>query len=153
MNIHFIKTPQKREIVEKLKEIYGIEELPYLLIESGKEKIRAFSGSLSKEEISEIMEIANVEVIGLYLLRNEAENDFRLSFDAPLILKSQITRNIVDINEEQFNLWIRGENIDFLEQIPTGNVVLRYQNHLVGCGKSNGLKVFNYVPKDRRLRK
>ena len=153
MNISFIKSPQKKEIVEKLNSIYGIKELPYLLIESGKEKIRAFSGSLSKEEITKITEIARVEIVGWYFMRQEGENDLRLSFDVPLILKSQISKSIVEINEEQFHSWIRGNDIDFKSEISKGNVILSYNGDLVGCGKSNGLKVFNYVPKDRRLRK
>lgn len=151
MNISFIKSSQKKEIVEKLKEIYGISELPYLLIESGKEKIRAFSGSLSKEEITEISKMAKIEVIGGYLMRQEGPDDLRLSFDAPLILKDQITKAIVEINEDQFNTWIRGNDLDLSAE--KGNVILRYNGDFVGCGKSNGLKVFNYVPKDRRLRK
>jgi NOL1/NOP2/fmu family ribosome biogenesis protein len=151
MNIHFIKSNQKRDIVEKLKSQFGIAILPYLLIESGKEKVRAFSGHLSKEEISKITQIANVEIVGFYLLRQESPDDVRLSFDAPIILKDQITNNIVEINKEQFDLWIRGDNIDV--PAPRGNVIIRYNGDFIGCGKSNGLKVFNYVPKDRRLRK
>ena len=153
MNINFIKSTQKKEIVEKLNSIYGISDLPYLLIESGKEKIRAFSGHLSKEEITKITEIARVEIVGWYILRQEGENDLRLSFDAPLILKSQISKGIVEITDEQFHLWIRGNDIEFTSEITKGNVILKYQDNLVGSGKSNGLKVFNYVPKDRRLRK
>lgn len=151
MNIHFIKSNQKRDIIEKLKTQFGISELPYLLIESGKEKVRAFSGHLSKEEISKITQIANVEIVGFYLLRQESQDDIRLSFDAPIILKDQITNNIIEINKEQFDSWIRGENIEI--STPRGNVIIKYQDDFLGCGKSNGLKVFNYVPKDRRLRK
>jgi hypothetical protein len=153
MRINFIKTPQKRDIIKKLNETFGISDLPYLLIESGKEKIRAFSGSLSKDEISKIAEIAHVEVVGWYILRQEGENDLRLSFDAPLILKSQISKNIVELTDEQFHAWIRGNDVEFSEEIVKGNVVLKYKDDFVGCSKSNGLKAFNYVPKDRRLRK
>lgn len=151
MNIKFIKSNQKKEIIEKLKTQFGISELPYLLIKSGKEKVRAFSGHLSKEEIFKITQIANVEIVGMYLLKQESPEDIRLSFDAPIILKDQITKNIVEINDEQFTSWIRGENID-IEGIK-GNVIIKYQDNFIGCGKSNGLKIFNYVPRDRRLRK
>jgi NOL1/NOP2/fmu family ribosome biogenesis protein len=150
MNISFIKSNQKKEITEKLKEIYGISNLPYLLIESGKEKIRAFSGSLSKEEILEISEIAKIEVVGGYLMRQEGVDDLRLSFDAPLILQEQITKAIVEIDKDQFELWIRGNDIEIKAE--KGNVILKYNGDFVGCGKSNGLKIFNYVPKDRRLK-
>ncbi len=149
MNIHFIKSTEKRRIVENLNEQFGIEELPYLLIESGKEKIRAFSGSLSKDEIAKISEIANLETIGLYILKKES--DFRLSLDACLMLSNQITKNIIEIDEKQFNEWIRG--LDLQLEKPQGTYVIKFGEDFIGCGRSNGKTIFNYVPKDRRLKK
>jgi len=151
MNVHFIKSPEKRKIVEQLKNQFGISDLPYLLFETGKEKIRGFSGSLSKEEIFELAKIAHVEIIGIYLINKERSNDLRFSFDATQILQSQITSSIVEINADQFKLWIKGHDLDIKTE--KGTVVIKYQSDFLGCGKSNGEKIFNYVPKDRRLRK
>lgn len=151
MIIRFIRSNEKKQIMEMLNKEFGIQELPFLLIESGKEKIRAFSGNLSKEEIQQIGEIANIELIGTYLIRREKENDIRLSFDAPMILKDQISKNIVEINDEQFQKWIHG--LDLEMPCPNGSTIIKYKGDLIGCGKSNGTKIFNYVPKDRRLRK
>ena len=53
MELNFIFKNDKKRILEKL-EYYGIKELPFLLIESGREKIRGYSGSLSIKEIHEI---------------------------------------------------------------------------------------------------
>ena len=150
MNIHFIKSNEKRDIVEKLNEQFGIEELPYLLVESGKEKIRAFTGSLSKEEISKIGQIAHIEVFGLYLLKKENE-EYRLSLDATLVLSKQINKNIIEIDEEQFQKWIRGQDLEI--KLPRGTYIIKYKEDFLGCGKSNEEKIFNYVPKDRRLKK
>lgn len=149
MNIHYIKTPQKRRIIEKLNQQFGIEELPFLLIESGKEKIRAFSGHLSKEEISKISDIVNIEVLGLYLLKEENE-EFRLSLDASLLLSNQLTKNIIEIDDEQYQLWIRGHNLSIKK--PRDVYVIKYNEDFIGCGKSNEEIIFNYVPKDRRLK-
>lgn len=149
MNIHYIKTPEKRRIIEKLNEQFGIETLSFLLIESGKEKIRAFSGHLSKDEISKISDIANIEVLGLYLLKEE-NSEFRLSLDASLLLSKQLTKNIIEINEEEYQLWIRGHNLPI--QKPRGVYVIKYMENFIGCGKSNEEIIFNYVPKDRRLK-
>lgn len=150
MNIRFIKTPEKRKIIEKLNEQYGIEDLPYLLIESGKEKIRAYTGHLSKDEISKITEIAKVELIGMYLIREE-NDQYRLSMDATLVLSDQINKNMIELDENQFQLWIRGYDLDIKK--PKGIYVIRYKNDFIGCGKSNEERVFNFVPKDRRLKK
>ena len=149
MNIHFIKSSGKKEIVAKLEEQFGITNLPYLLIESGKEKIRAFSGSLSKDEIAKLTEIVNIESIGLYVIKQE--HDLRLSFDATQILKEQITKNIIDISKEQYEQWINGQDLQIQAQKET--LIIQYKDDLLGCGKSTGDKITNHVPKERRLKK
>lgn len=151
MNIRFIKSSEKKQIVEQLNKQFGISELPYLLIETGKEKIRGFSGNISKEEIMDLGKIANIEIIGLYIINKERENDLRLTLDAAHLLKDQISLGIVEINKEQFEKWIRGHDLDIETQ--KGTAIIKYSEDFIGCGKSNGLKIFNYVPKDRRLRK
>ena len=148
MNLHFIKSNQKRKIVEQLKEQFGITELPYLLIESGKEKLRAFTGHLSKEEINEFNSALNLESIGLYLIRKEY--DLRLSFDAAHLLKEQISKNILKIDKEQFEQWIRGQDLEI--QKPRGTYIIEFEGNFIGSGKSNEEKILNHVPKDRRLR-
>ena len=146
----FIKSSEKKDIIKELNEQFGISELPYLLIESGKEKIRAFSGSLSKEEIIEVGSMANVEGVGIYLLKKE-DTGIRPSFDALMLLKEQINKNILDIDDKQLELWIRGKDLEL--NIPAGVYAIRNNNDFFGCGKSNGKILFNYVPKERRLKK
>jgi len=151
MNVRFIKSNEKKEIISKLKEQYGIEELPYLLLETGKEKIRGYSGSLSKEELIKIGELANVEIIGLYLIKRE--HDLRLSFDAALALQNQVKHHVLEINDEQFYKWIRGYDLQLSQPLAQGTYVIKYKSDFIGCGKSNGKIIFNYVPKDRRIKK
>ena len=155
MNIRFVKSSEKKQILQDLNEQFGIEKLNYLLIEAGKEKIRGFSGSLSKEEIQELGRIVNIEVIGLYLIKKErsksGKQELRLSFDSPTLFKTQIAKNIVDIDDNQLSLWIRGNDLDL--ESPEGAVIIKHNDDFIGCGRSNGLKIFNYVPKDRRLKK
>jgi NOL1/NOP2/fmu family ribosome biogenesis protein len=146
----FIKTPEKRRIIEELNEKFGISELPYLLIESGKEKMRAFSGSLSKEEILQISQLARIEGVGIYFMKKEVDG-LRLSFDATQILSNQITKNILEIGKEQLEKWIRGHDLEI--KTNPGVYAIKYEDYFLGCGKSNGEKIFNYVPKERRIKK
>lgn len=150
MNLNFIKSPEKRRIIEQLKEQFGISKLHYLLTESGKEKIRAFSGHLSKEEIKKLSYLTNIEAIGVYLLKKE-DNFLRLSLDAIHLLSKQISRNTIEINENQLKDWLRGYDLNI--KVPSGIVIIKHNNDFIGSGKSNGQKIFNYVPKDRRLKK
>ena len=149
MNAKFLQSPEKKKILEELEHLFGIKNIPYLLIRTGNEKIRVYSGSLSKDEIIELDRLVNIEIIGEYFLKQEG--DLRLSLDATQIMKAQITKSIVDIDDIQFHSWIRGQDIDI--KTDSGVKVIRYKGNLIGCGKSNGEKIFNYVPKERRLRK
>ena len=146
--IRFIRSSEKKRIIEQLNEQFGISKLPYLLLGVGKEKTRGFSGSLSKEEIMQISKLVNIELIGLYMLKEES--DYRISFDAINLLQQQITKNIVEINDSEYERWIRGHDIE--KPCQTGSVAIKYKSDFLGCGKSNGKIIFNYVPKDRRLK-
>lgn len=147
----FIKASEKKRIIEELNERFGIEKIPYLLIETGKEKIRAFSGNLSKNEIIKLNEFANVEIIGIYLLKKEDERKLRLSFDAVSLFKEQINKNVVEINNEELELWMKGNEIN--KEASEGVVVIKHEDDYLGAGVSTGSRIFNYVPKERRVRK
>ena len=97
-----------------------------------------------------IGEIANVEGIGIYFLKKE-ETGIRPSFEALSMLKNQITKNILDIDEKQLELWIRGNDLEI--NIAPGVYAIRNNGDFFGCGKSNGTRLFNYVPKERRIKK
>ena len=130
MKSEFIKTPEKRRIIEELKEQFGIEDLPYLLIQTGKEKIRAFSGSLSKEDIVSLGKIANVEIVGLYIASSR-DSEIRLSMDGLHLLKEQISKNILEINDEQLQLWLRGSDLPI--QAEKGTLAIKYKGDFIGC--------------------
>lgn len=145
----FLNSKQKRAIQEGLEEVYGITELNYLLIEAGKKRIRAFSGNLTREEILQLSQLANIEVIGMYLI-SQKDDDLRLNFDAVSLFRNKITKNITEIDKKQLDLWIRGYDLEI--KCPRGIAILKFQDELVGIGKSNTEKVFNYVPKERKLK-
>jgi NOL1/NOP2/fmu family ribosome biogenesis protein len=149
-NYKFVRSAEKKKMISELSDRFGITDVPYLLIESGTEKVRAFSGSLSKEEILALAEMARVEGVGFYFLKKEITG-IRLSFDATQVLKDQITKNIVDIDEKQFQMWIRGYDLEI--KMPRGVYVIRHKGDFLGCGKSNEEKIFNHVPKERRIKK
>ena len=149
MRIKFFRSKEKKEILRQLNENFGIEELPYLLIETGKEKIRFFSGDLNRDEIKKLASLTTIENIGLYSLREE--NGLRITLDATHILKDQITKGIIELNDEEAKAWLKGENIQ--KQTPKGPLIIKNKTDFLGTTKSNGEKLFNYIPKERRLRK
>src|SRR3989344_5252840 len=104
MNCHFLSPTEKKKLIEQVHEQFGISDLPGLLLETGKEKIRLFTGDLTKEDFLDLAKDINIEIIGLYILRREY--DLRLSFDATHLFASQIKEKSINITEEQLADWI-----------------------------------------------
>ncbi len=141
----FIKSNEKKRIVNELED-FGIEKLPYLLIETGKEKIRGFSGSLMKEQIKELQDIARVEIIGMYLLRRE-KFGLRFSFDGSMVLNSG---NVIEISNEDMDKWMRGEDLEI--EMERGAYTVKNNEDILGTAWSNGEKLIGFIPKERRIR-
>jgi NOL1/NOP2/fmu family ribosome biogenesis protein len=157
MTLRFIFKTEKRKIMEKL-DYYGITELPYLLIGSGKDKIRGYTGDLSTDELIELNKEIGVEIIGMYLLHNYEEG-LRLSFDAITILKDKITKNILELDEKQIKEWFKGQDIaltkedkEKLKDESKGFKIVKYKEDLVGSCKLTEDRIINYMPKERRTR-
>jgi len=155
MKVELLDNAKKKKIIEKLNYEYGIEKLPYLLIRSGKDKIRIYSGNFSKEELNELGKGLNVELLGISFLRPDQET-YRISFDTINIpqIKNQITKNIIEIPDNQITEWFKGNSLENTKKIDLNSkfVVIKNNNDLLGVAKGNQDTIFNYVPKERRVR-
>ncbi len=144
-----IYSSEKKKILAKLNEQYGISKLPYLLIKFGEDKIRIYSGSLSNEELNTLASSLNIENIGLYSMKQEKDG-IRLTLDGLQLLKNQITKNITNIDDKQAENWLRGNDLDI--QTGRGFKILKNNDEFLGCGKSTGERIANFVPKERRIK-
>jgi len=146
MRLMFLNNKQRKKLQEQLEE-YGIKELPRHLIQTGKEKIRAFSGEINGKDILNIQKSAYIEGIGLHILTIK-ENTIRITLDGLHILKP--TKKIIELNEKQKNDWFKGKNIQLAAE--KGFLVLKYKEDIIGMGKSTGNIILNYLPKERRIK-
>jgi len=149
---------EKKEIIKQL-EYYGVSELPYLLVESSKGRIRGYSGNFSLKELQELQNSVRLEVIGMYMF-NTYEEGIRLSLDAIHLLKSQIKKNILEIDNKQAEEWMRGQDILINEEDKEkwkneekGFKVIKNKDDFIGCGKLLADRIVNYLPKERRAKK
>jgi len=112
MKVELLDKSKKKKILNLLEENYGISELKYLFIKSGKDKIRVFSGSLSKEEINDLAKNTNIELIGARLC-NLTGDGIRINFDIINLpeIKSQITENIQVLDDEKVIEWMKGNDL------------------------------------------
>jgi len=147
--LKFLKSREKKTLLGELNLIYGITKLPNILLETGKMKLRAFTGSLTQDEMKQLALIARIEIIGMYYLSRKDE-DARLNFDAVSLYRNQITKSIIEISQDEFEEYIRG--LDLKKEVQRGTIVIKYDKNLIGVAKSNGEKIFNYIPKERKLK-
>lgn len=145
---NILTTHEKKKIMQDLEKNFGISKLPWLLLRFGKGRIRGFSGSLSRGELLELAREVRVELVGLYILREESDA-YRISHDGLFVFKNA-GKNIVDISDEQANEWLKGHEIELRDM--EGWVLLRNKGDIIGCGKAKEGKVINFVPKERRVR-
>lgn len=150
MRINFVKSSEKRKLLSTLNSEFGITEIPFLLIEAGKEKTRGFSGNMTKEEIQEINEIARIEIIGCYLFKKE-KDEIRLGLDGTNIFSQQIDKNIFEISDSNVEKWMKGQDLEI--EAEHGLKAVRNAGDFFGCGKSTGERIVNFVPKERRIRR
>jgi NOL1/NOP2/fmu family ribosome biogenesis protein len=144
-----LTSPTKKRILSQLNKQFGIEKLPYLILQFGKEKLRLFSGHFSIEEINLLDANLRIETAGLYFAKIE-NNEIRLTLDGIQILKNQITKNILELTNEQADKWMRGNDLDIKSE--KAYKILKNKNEFLGCGKSTGEKITNFVPKERRIK-
>ena len=130
-------------------------------MKSGEERIVAFSGSLTREEIYILMENLNVEGIGLYFGK-EFGDEIRLSIDMLHFLGKQIKGNVIYLNKEQKDEWFFGKQVELNEEQKTeaeekkikGFLALKFGEDFIGTGKlmQDGRTISSFLPKERRVR-
>ena len=114
MKIQILDRAKKKKFIAGLADL-GMRKIPELLIRSGTERIRAYSGDLSTEQIMDFWRIMPIEGIGLYvgkeLMNRNGVRETRLSLDGMHVWKEQLTKRIVLLTAEQEDSWFEGKDI------------------------------------------
>lgn len=154
MKVEILDNPKKKKIISKLNNDYGISKLPYLFIKTGKDKYRIYSGGFSREELNWIAKNIHIELVGLKFCTMDNE-DIRINFDVANIpeIKNEINKNILEINQEIFDSWVKGEDILTEEEFSSKYVFIKHEKDIYGSGRTSNEKLKNFVPKDKRVRK
>ncbi len=164
MKQQILDKTKKKKIIEELK-IFGITKIPYLLLKTGKEKIRAYSGSFSSDELQMLGKILRIEEVGMYFAKETIDGRskqrvVRLNLDAAHVLQKQISGNIIDLDDAQEEAWFLGKDVEVEggeiggEIVGGSFVVLKSGEDIVGVGRlsSDKTMISNYMPKERRVR-
>jgi NOL1/NOP2/fmu family ribosome biogenesis protein len=157
--------------LDKTKRKGFLDEVSYLgdfktnllFLQTGVEKIKAFSGSMTNEELMAFWRMFPIEGMGLYFGKIEIDKsgkkEARLSTDALHFFKDQIKTNIVELDVKQAREWFLGKPIDLNEEQKEkykdyrNFVAVKFGEDFIGTGKISGASVVaNFLPKERRIR-
>ena len=173
MKIQILDRAKKKKFIAGLSSL-GMKKIPELLIKTGKERVRAYSGNLSTEEIMEIWRLLPIEGVGLYvgkdMMNRNGVREVRLSLDGMHTWKEQLTERVFVLSEKQEEDWFFGKDVELGEgQVgKIGDTQLEGHENLqaggfvsvrsadgkdfVGMGKigGEGKMLFGFLPKERR---
>lgn len=152
MSMKILTESEKKKIEKKLNEQFGIKEIPGQILMLGAERLFFFSGEINNEELKNIELIAPIDKVGVYFAKL-IDEDIKLTIEGTQLLKSQISKNIFEINDKQAEEWMMGRELNISTGIK-GFIVIKNKetNDLLGCGKASENKITNFIPKSRRLK-
>jgi len=162
MKIFTLDKTKKKRFLEEVSYL-GDFKTNLLFLQTGVEKLRAFSGSMTNEDIMAFWRMFPIEGVGMYLgklsIDKSGKKEARLSLDALHYFKDSISRNIIELDEEQAKEWFFGNPVALSEKQKEeykdfrNFVAVRFGEDFVGTGKisQEGI-VQNFLPKERRVR-
>lgn len=149
-HLKILSKNEKREIEKELEKQFGIKEIPGLIVKRGTERLFLFQGEFTEKQIRDLERITIIERVGIYFAKIQNE-EIRLSLEGVELLKNQITKNIFELNAEQTEQWMMGQELN----IPTGKkgfLIIKSKNDFLGTGKASAEKINNFIAKNRRLK-
>jgi len=149
-SLKIFTSKEKEKLVEQLSKQFGIKKVDGIISMRGRERLFLFQGILNEKQIHEIESTIPIERVGIYFGK-DINGQIRLSIEGVHILKNQITKNIFELNEEQLDLWMKGNELN-IKSGKNGFVIMKYQDNYFGTGKASEEKITNFIPKNRRLK-
>ncbi len=133
----------KERIAEFLEEQFGIDKEEFLRLdlefeERGKHRVYVFRKGCPNISLYHY---------GIYFGTLDGRG-IRLSIEGSFIVGKLAKKNVLEVDDETARRWMRGEDIECSMK---GYVILKWKNFFLGCGKSNGRILRNFVPKNRRI--
>lgn len=145
-NLKILNSKEAKRILKQLNMQFGYSEKPdFVFLQSNKDKIYVINRDIERIDLDKL----RINAMGLYFatIMNEG---IRLSIEGSQIVGPKAKKNILEIRDLAFEIWLKG--LDFIVATDLkGFVLVKHGDDFVGCGKVKEKTLLNYVPKGRRL--
>lgn len=143
MNYKVLNSRERKKIWQQINNQFSSDISEDKAILQNKDKIY-----LVNEELHDLPDI-KVYYAGMYFCKVMNEG-LRPTIEGAQLISKTAKSNFLDLDNSQINLWIKGYDLDDIK-VEDGFYLIRNNNDVFGCGKIKSGKLFNYVPKGRRL--
>lgn len=144
-HLKILNSKEVKEVTKLLKEQFGFDEkLSFVFLRSNKDKLYVINREIEMVELEKL----RIDALGLYF--GKLEHGLRLSIEGSQIVGPKAKKNIIHINTEEFDSWLKGKDFEVKTDCK-GLVLVKYEEEFVGCGRIKNDVLMNFVPKARRL--
>ena len=150
MPIKVFNKKEKQQILKMLNGQFGVEEISGLVLQRGEGRLFLFQGDFEPRQFVEFETKLWLERAGVYFGKIEKDG-IRLSIEGTQVLKEQISKNLFELNAEQAEKWMTGEEL-LIKAGQKGFIIMKCGEDFLGTGKASEEKIGNYIPKNRRLK-
>ncbi|NQU97984.1 hypothetical protein HQ533_00815 [Candidatus Woesearchaeota archaeon] len=145
-NLKILNSKEVKKILKVLKEQFGFDEkLAYVFLRNKKDRLYVINRDVEKIELEKL----RIDSIGMYFATIMPEG-IRLSIEGSQVIGPKAKKNILEIDNEQFDKWLKGEDFEVKTKFKDF-VLVKHKEDFLGCGKVKNNVLLNYVPKARRL--
>ncbi len=145
--LRFLNSKERKDILRRIEESWGAKpdgDLVFLM--NNQNKIFLVTRDIEKIDLDRV----RVNNIGLYFGEITTRDELRLSIEGSSIVGKSAEKNILELSKEQAKSWFAGEDLE-VEDTRTGFMIVKCKSDFLGCGKLAGGKLYNFVPKARRV--
>ncbi len=145
-NLRILNSKEKKNIYMLINEQFGCDlDEEYEIFMNSRNRIFLLNKDFVKIDISQL----RVNSLGLYF-GEIYNNELRLSIEGSQLIGKTAKKNVLDLEDEQAAKWMKGEDFEIDSDLK-GFVLVKNNSIFLGCGKISNKKLYNYVPKERRV--
>jgi NOL1/NOP2/fmu family ribosome biogenesis protein len=139
------KRSRRKDFEEKLRQLYGINELPAGVLMQAKGRYRF--ATVAAAELAR--HLKGVRSVGLALT---GQSDGILTIEACQMLGPQLTKGVVELYEDQAQQWLFGDKVQLSHRPDSRFIAAKCGEDWLGGGWAAGTKVIPDLPSWRRLK-
>ena len=143
--LEILNNKETKQLKHAIESAFGYSPEGYYLTGGRRHRVYLFTGS-------QIPEITRIYSLGVYIGTVEKDG-FRPSIDGAQLIGPHASSNVLEISKDLRRDWFLGNDLHVSCDQRGPYIILKCCNDFLGAGKLGSNVIYNYLPKDRRIRR